>query len=613
MRALLSLPAIAAAAALGLAASIAAAPASAAGPALRLAAPSDCATNAYCAVGLRRYYGVEVRARVRKTPPADTFLALARGQAGIAVIFSTDPDIENAGIVFLRDDRGMLGAENIVPMASKRIADAYGDALRQRINRISAALATRDVRDVVRLNESGLTPRAAAESWLQGKGLAGEPALRAGPRILIGWQDFPENRVLAFIYARGLRGGGFNASVTGVNGFRDAAREALFTDRIGMTVEYASSALEFANGFAGFSSYDTTRVMTLLRGWMRQRGVTVYAPAKARSQNRFAVLRSTSKRYGLTKLSDLRKLGYRRFAASGRVPAIAAAAPADERLFAFGLGDRGPDVRSIQERLRTLGYLARTPDGRFDEATRRAVVAFQEDYRLAPDGVVGSLTFRRLRAALLGQVTPTPATKPGDPGTIAPPSTGKVIYLTFGGGPSEQWTPRILDALAANNAKATFLVQSAAATASSALIARAAAAGHAIGVSTFDYPNLSGGRLLSYRAELRGAIDAVRVATGKSTTCLRPAYGVINAPALRPTARALSLRLALWDIDTQDWTKPGAGVIANTILNNVRAGDIVRLEDGGGDRSQTVVALGRFLGSLRNQGFRFAALDCQPA
>jgi peptidoglycan/xylan/chitin deacetylase (PgdA/CDA1 family) len=64
----------------------------------------------------------------------------------------------------------------------------------------------------------------------------------------------------------------------------------------------------------------------------------------------------------------------------------------------------------------------------------------------------------------------------------------------------------------------------------------------------------------------------------------------------------------MWDVDSGDWRRPGAGVIADRILGRVRSGDVVLLHDGGGDRSQTVAALQQVLASLSAGGFRFSPL-----
>lgn len=57
---------------------------------------------------------------------------------------------------------------------------------------------------------------------------------------------------------------------------------------------------------------------------------------------------------------------------------------------------RGPDVRGVQERLRTLGYYVGPLDGIFGRATFDAVVAFQARSRIDPDGIVGPTTYAAL-------------------------------------------------------------------------------------------------------------------------------------------------------------------------------------------------------------------------
>lgn len=55
-------------------------------------------------------------------------------------------------------------------------------------------------------------------------------------------------------------------------------------------------------------------------------------------------------------------------------------------------GDRSQEITVIQERLRQLGYFNQAPTGRFGSATRQAVIKFQRQNGLAPDGIVGRQT-----------------------------------------------------------------------------------------------------------------------------------------------------------------------------------------------------------------------------
>ena len=62
------------------------------------------------------------------------------------------------------------------------------------------------------------------------------------------------------------------------------------------------------------------------------------------------------------------------------------------------LGDSGPKVLALQQRLKDLGYWLGTPDGSFGSLTRQAVWALQKSAGLRRDGVVGPKTMKALAA-----------------------------------------------------------------------------------------------------------------------------------------------------------------------------------------------------------------------
>lgn len=92
-------------------------------------------------------------------------------------------------------------------------------------------------------------------------------------------------------------------------------------------------------------------------------------------------------------------------------------------------GDRGANVRRLQERLIELGYLPEgSADGAFGYQTNRAVRAFQSRNGLRADGVAGMSTLTRLYedpdviAAETPQPTQTPEATPADTASIAQPA-----------------------------------------------------------------------------------------------------------------------------------------------------------------------------------------------
>lgn len=65
-------------------------------------------------------------------------------------------------------------------------------------------------------------------------------------------------------------------------------------------------------------------------------------------------------------------------------------------------------------------------------------------------------------------------------------------------------------------------------------------------------------------------------------------------------------------LDSQDWRRPGVDhIIANTMPKG-SAGQVLLMHDAGGDRAQTVAALGRLLPRLKARGFTFATLRARP-
>lgn len=69
------------------------------------------------------------------------------------------------------------------------------------------------------------------------------------------------------------------------------------------------------------------------------------------------------------------------------------------RMKTLRYGDKGADVEKLQRRLNELGYNCGDPDGKFGNKTRNALIDFQDDYGLTPDGVCGAKTWEALGVA----------------------------------------------------------------------------------------------------------------------------------------------------------------------------------------------------------------------
>jgi g-D-glutamyl-meso-diaminopimelate peptidase len=68
------------------------------------------------------------------------------------------------------------------------------------------------------------------------------------------------------------------------------------------------------------------------------------------------------------------------------------------------IGSRGSDVMEIQALLRKIGYNPGPIDGIFGQQTQQAVIQFQRDKGLTPDGIIGPNTYNALGKFLIGYV-----------------------------------------------------------------------------------------------------------------------------------------------------------------------------------------------------------------
>ena len=114
---------------------------------LRLGAPPDCESNGFCIPGLQRVYGVDFTANFTPLDFGVIPDSLNEGAIDVGVVGSTDGRLEDesTGWVLLEDDKGMFAADNVFPIISQEVADAYGQDLIDLLDEVSAALTTDDL------------------------------------------------------------------------------------------------------------------------------------------------------------------------------------------------------------------------------------------------------------------------------------------------------------------------------------------------------------------------------------------------------------------------------------------------------------------------------------
>jgi len=138
---------------------------------LTIGAPNDCVDNPFCVAGLKTVYGIDVTDNVQELDPGLILDSLKGGTIDVGVMFSSDSRISTENLVLLEDDKGMLGADNVVPVATKEVADAYGSDLSDILDKVNAKLTTDALIEMNARYDGGDDPDAIAKDWLQDNGI----------------------------------------------------------------------------------------------------------------------------------------------------------------------------------------------------------------------------------------------------------------------------------------------------------------------------------------------------------------------------------------------------------------------------------------------------------
>ena len=141
---------------------------------LTLGAPQDCESNAFCLPGLQDVYGVDLSANFTPLDSGPVIAdALDAGEIDVGVLFSTTGLIADRDYTVLEDTEGMLAADNIVPVFTDEVADAYGDDFVALLDDISAAITTELLTEANARQQIDVEdPEVIAEDFLADNGLS---------------------------------------------------------------------------------------------------------------------------------------------------------------------------------------------------------------------------------------------------------------------------------------------------------------------------------------------------------------------------------------------------------------------------------------------------------
>lgn len=180
------------------------------------------------------------------------------------------------------------------------------------------------------------------------------------------------------------------------------------------------------------------------------------------------------------------------------------------------------------------------------------------------------------------------------------PLEEKLVALTFDDGPRRDTTERLLDALKARDAHATFFLIGEQLEGNEDLVRRMRAEGHQVGSHTWSHTDLSALGPDAVRRELEKNQAALEAILGPGPYWLRPPYGRLKEN------RELETPIIIWSVDPRDWESRNTDAVTEHVLSHVQPGDILLLHD---IYDTSVDAAVRIVDALQAEGYRFVTVE----
>ena len=255
--------------------------------------------------GLEENYGVTFgKYTVTDTGGPVTVNALKRGQVDAVDLFTTDPAIEANDFVILEDPKSNFAAQNIVPIISK---DKVTDGVKQVLNAISAKLTTDGVGELIgKVANDKEDPVDVAKGWLADNDLDATGSSAKGVSLIVGSANFPENVILANIYAEALKGQGAKIQTKLNIGSREKYYPALESGSLELFPEYTGTIMSYLNKDATATSPEDVYAELVK---VLPPNLVALDMAEAQDSDAVVVTKETAEKYKLTTIADLAKQG----------------------------------------------------------------------------------------------------------------------------------------------------------------------------------------------------------------------------------------------------------------------------------------------------------------
>jgi peptidoglycan/xylan/chitin deacetylase (PgdA/CDA1 family) len=180
------------------------------------------------------------------------------------------------------------------------------------------------------------------------------------------------------------------------------------------------------------------------------------------------------------------------------------------------------------------------------------------------------------------------------------------VGLTFDDGPSNSYTPSLLNALTQNGLRATMFNEGQFAASYPAQVRAEVNAGMWIGNHSYTHAHLTQQSQSQMDSEISRTQQAIANAGGGTPKLFRPPYGESNS-TLQSVVAKYGLRQIIWDVDSQDWNGASTDAIvqANARLTN---GQIILMHEWS---ANTIAAIPRIAQGLAARGLCAGMISLQ--
>lgn len=178
-----------------------------------------------------------------------------------------------------------------------------------------------------------------------------------------------------------------------------------------------------------------------------------------------------------------------------------------------------------------------------------------------------------------------------------------IVALTFDDGPGE-YTEEILRLLEENGCHATFFMLGKRMSAYADAVQAVAESDNEIGTHTWAHDVLKWMTLEDARKSLYTSVNKIEAMTGREVRFFRPPHGFTGENAFT-LCREMGLVLVTWSLDSEDWQAASADEVYNTIISQVKNGDIILCHD---TKENTLLAMERVLPELVSRGYQVVSV-----